>query len=37
MTIVQVTVLALVQPVHEEKLLPLDVAGAVSVTVVPEL
>jgi hypothetical protein len=34
---VQVTVLALAQPVQEEKLLPPEVAGAVSVTVVPEL
>jgi hypothetical protein len=34
---VQVTVLLLVQPVHEEKLLPPEVAGAVSVTDVPEL
>ena len=34
---VQVTVLAEVQPVHEEKVLLPEVAGAVSVTVVPEL
>jgi hypothetical protein len=33
---VQVTVLAVVQPVHEEKVLPLAVDGAVSVTELPE-
>jgi hypothetical protein len=33
--IVQVTVLAEVQPVQEEKVLPPEVAGAVSVTEVP--
>jgi hypothetical protein len=33
---VQVTVLALVHPVHEVKLLPPAVAGAVSVTDAPE-
>jgi len=34
---VQVTVLAVVQPVQEEKVLPPDVEGAVSVTDEPEL
>jgi hypothetical protein len=34
---VQVTVLAEVQPVQEEKVLPLEMAGAVSVTEVPAL
>jgi hypothetical protein len=34
---VQVTVLALVQPVHEENVLLPEVAGAVSVTDAPEL
>jgi hypothetical protein len=34
---VQVTVLALVHPAHEEKVLLPDVAGAVSFTDVPEL
>jgi hypothetical protein len=33
---VQVTVLALVHPLHEEKAFPLAVAGAVRVTAVPE-
>jgi hypothetical protein len=33
----QVTALAVVHPVHEEKLLPPEVAGAVSVTDDPEL
>jgi hypothetical protein len=32
---VQVTVLALVHPLHEEKAFPLAVAGAVRVTVAP--
>jgi hypothetical protein len=32
----QVKVLALVHPVHEEKVLPPEVAGAVSVTDAPE-
>jgi hypothetical protein len=32
---VQVTVLAVLHPVHDEKVLPLDVAGAVKVTDVP--
>jgi hypothetical protein len=35
MVTVQVTVLALLQPVHAEKLLLPEVAGAVRVTVVP--
>jgi hypothetical protein len=34
---VQVTVLAVVHPLHEAKVLPPAVAGAVSVTVDPEL
>ncbi len=35
---VQVTVVAVVQPLHELNLLPLEAeAGAVSVTLVPEL
>jgi hypothetical protein len=33
----QVAPLVLVHPVHEEKLLPPDVAGAVSVTAAPAL
>jgi hypothetical protein len=37
MVTVQVTVLADVHPVHEEKVLLPDEAGAVSVTEVPEL
>jgi len=32
---VQVTVLVVEHPVHEEKALPLEVPGAVSVTTVP--
>jgi hypothetical protein len=35
MVTVQVTVLVLVQPVHEEKTLLPEVAGAVRVTAVP--
>jgi hypothetical protein len=37
MVTLQVTVLAVVQPLHDEKVLLPEVAGAVSVTAVPEL